>query len=225
MPHNPLLYWPGGEEDHRDFQRGFDAMVEQRDQILAELLGRLKDNGWLADRYQRKSVKDLLHRMLYGDQKTVIAKTQILNILEFGRSVHAEMAALMDAARRGVPVRDATMYSTTFPCHMCTRHIIAAGIDRVVYIEPYPKSKARDLYSDSICVDQVTFVKGKVNFEPFVGVAPRQYPRLFEFVNGRKDENGQVTDWKKRGPRPRLSRFRNTYLYIEAATRRPCSEH
>ncbi len=211
------LYWSGADEDHRDFQRGYDATVEQREQILAELLGRFKDANWLADRHQRRSVKDLVQALLYGKDSNVVAKTQILSLLEFGRSVHAEMAALMDAARRGVPVRDATLYSTTFPCHMCTRHIIAAGIDRVVYIEPYPKSKARELYSDSICVDQTSYVKGKVNFEPFVGVAPRQYLRLFEFVENRKDERGKAIDWKKRGPKPRISRFINTYRDIETA--------
>jgi len=209
------LYWPGGDEDHRDFQRGNDASVEQREQILAELLNRFRDSGWLAERFRRKSIKDLVQLLLYGAESKVIAKTQILDLLEYGRSVHAEMAALMDAARRGVPVRDATMYCTTFPCHMCTRHIIAAGIDRIVYIEPYPKSRARELYGDSICVDQSAPVKGKVNFDPFVGVAPRQYLRLFEFGVTRKDERGKAIDWKKRGPKPRISRFRNTYQDIE----------
>lgn len=211
------LYWPGEDEDHRDFQRGVDASVEQREQILSELLSRLKGAGWLSDRFKRKEIKTILHSLLYGDDKEVIARTQILNLLEFGRSVHAEMAALIDAARRGVPVRGATLYSTTFPCHMCTRHIIAAGIDRVVYIEPYPKSKARDLYSDSIVVDQAHIVKGKVNFEPFVGVAPKQYLRLFEFMGKRKDQYGKAVDWKKQPPQPRVSRFMNTYREIETS--------
>lgn len=57
--------------------------------------------------------------------------------------MHAEMFAITDAARRGLSVRDATLYCTTFPCHMCARHIIASGIRKVVYIEPYPKSMAK----------------------------------------------------------------------------------
>jgi deoxycytidylate deaminase len=76
-----------------------------------------------------------------------------MNVIEFGRAVHAEMAALMDSARRGVPVKNATLYCTTFPCHLCARHIVAAGIRRVVYIEPYPKSLAAQLYPDSIAVE------------------------------------------------------------------------
>ncbi|MEJ7655371.1 MAG: deaminase [Chloroflexia bacterium] len=46
--------------------------------------------------------------------------------------MHAEMSALLDAGRRGVPVQGATLYTTTFPCHNCARHIVGAGIDRVV---------------------------------------------------------------------------------------------
>ena len=42
------------------------------------------------------------------------------------------------------------MYVTTFPCHNCAKHIIAAGLERVVYLEPYPKSRAKTLYDEDI---------------------------------------------------------------------------
>lgn len=72
------------------------------------------------------------------------------SILEFTRVIHAEMDALTTAARRGVSVKGATMFVTTFPCHYCARHVVAAGIDQVQYIEPYPKSRALSLHGDSI---------------------------------------------------------------------------
>src|SRR5204862_6035702 len=112
-------------------------------------------------------------------------------------------------------VKGATLYSTTFPCHMCARHIVAAGISRVVYIEPYPKSKAKHLHQDSIAVDEPSPIKGKVNMQPFVGLAARQYLRLFDMNDTRKASNGKMLDWKKSGAKPRLSRFLNTYLDIE----------
>jgi cytidine deaminase len=89
------------------------------------------------------------------------------------------MAALIDAARRGVSVRGQTLHTTTFPCHNCTKHLIAAGIDRVVYVEPYPKSRAKELHLDAIVVEAGERVVGKVAYEAFVGVAPRQYVELF----------------------------------------------
>ena len=112
-----------------------------------------------------------------------------MDITEFGRNVHAEMAALLDAARRGVSIEGLTLYCTTFPCHDCAKHIIAAGVERVVYIEPYPKSKAKELFKEDIIVDPMNNEEAcsrKVRFEPFVGIAPRQYMRLFAFPKGER---------------------------------------
>ncbi|WP_395853190.1 deaminase [Cystobacter fuscus] len=118
------------------------------------------------------------------------------NLIEFMRPVHAEMAALMEAARRGVSVQGGVMYVTTFPCHECARHIIAAGISRVVYVDPYPKSLAADLYSDSVSLEgSEGGSTGKVIFSPFVGVAPRRYMEFFELKGERKDKDGHVVAW------------------------------
>ena len=62
------------------------------------------------------------------------------------------MNALLDAGLRGVPVAGATLHSTTFPCHNCARHLIGAGIVRVVFIEPYTKSRAEQLHADSATI-------------------------------------------------------------------------
>lgn len=77
-------------------------------------------------------------------------KAGLGGILEFTRAIHAEMDAITTAARRGVSVKGASMFVTTFPCHYCARHLVAAGIDQVQYIEPYPKSRALSLHGDSI---------------------------------------------------------------------------
>ena len=194
-------------------------MYEQREQILSELLEKMKIGGLLSDKLADKSKKELVDSLMYGDNKSLLKGTQVMNLLEFGRSVHAEMSALMDASRRGVSVKGATLYCTTFPCHLCARHIIAAGIDRVVYIEPYPKSRAKQLYSDSISVDAKDKVHDKVAFEPFTGIAPRQFLQLFEMLKDRKDETGKIIDWAKNKNKssPRVVRFINTYQDIETA--------
>jgi deoxycytidylate deaminase len=120
-------------------------------------------------------------------QKTLAAelrKTRIGGLLEFSRAVHAEMDALLSAARKGVSPVAARLFVTTFPCHYCARHIVAAGVDEVQYIEPYPKSQALNLHQDSIAVEHSGWNapsgKGdKVLFHPFTGVAPRLYRRAF----------------------------------------------
>lgn len=51
--------------------------------------------------------------------------------------IHAEMNALIWAARNGIKIEWATLYSTYQPCFDCTRAIIAAWIKRIVYKEKY----------------------------------------------------------------------------------------
>lgn len=85
-----------------------------------------------------------------------------------------------------------TMYVTTFPCHNCARHIIASGVARVVYIEPYPKSLAIDLHEDAI--HDLTFSENqastgkRVRFEPFEGVGPARYFPVFLMGEERKEK-------------------------------------
>jgi deoxycytidylate deaminase len=80
----------------------------------------------------------------------VLRKTQLGSLLEFSRSVHAEMDALLSAGRSGVSTIGSRLFVTTYPCHYCARHIVSAGVYEVQYIEPYPKSRAIDLHGDAI---------------------------------------------------------------------------
>ena len=214
------LYWPGDDGDARDFQRGFDPIVEERKQILSELLARLQKAEVLAKPYsEAKAIAPLVAALTTGDKREFLKGARVMNLLEFGRCVHAEMAAITSAARLGVPIKSATLYTTTFPCHMCARHIVSSGIARVVYVEPYPKSRARHLHGDAIQVDAQKPVPGLVIFEPFVGIAPRQYQDIFDARDRRKDSTGKIFNWRAKGkhPEPRFTRFKNTYREIEDA--------
>lgn len=53
------------------------------------------------------------------------------------RTVHAEVNAVLMAARNGVSTEGATMYSTAKPCHRCVNFLINAGINGVIYDEDY----------------------------------------------------------------------------------------
>ncbi len=50
---------------------------------------------------------------------------------------HGEENAITQAAYHGVSVRDATIYTTFFPCLFCTKLIINAGLAEVVYNATY----------------------------------------------------------------------------------------
>jgi dCMP deaminase len=53
------------------------------------------------------------------------------------RTVHAEINALLQCAKFGVPTENAEIYVTHFPCLQCTKAIIQAGIKVVYYAEDY----------------------------------------------------------------------------------------
>jgi cytidine/deoxycytidylate deaminase-like protein len=147
------------------------------------------------------------------------------------------MSALLSVARIGAPVRGATLYCTTFPCHTCAKHLAAAGIARVVFVEPYPKSKAGDLHGDAITLvgessDQNRFsartaslATHRTRFEPFLGVGPRRYFDLFSMRFGtgwtiaRKDDMGNALAFAPGTAKPRVPLATTTYLEeeIEAA--------
>lgn len=103
----------------------------------------------------------------------------------------------MSLVRAGtkLPV-NSVLYSTTYPCHSCARHIVAAGVGRVVYLEPYSKSMAIDLHNDSIA-DNLSKEQsvGKVSFAPYQGVSPRMYKRIFQKSGELKDRfTGRLLD-------------------------------
>ncbi|MCL2148863.1 MAG: cytidine/deoxycytidylate deaminase family protein [Methanomassiliicoccaceae archaeon] len=68
---------------------------------------------------------------------------------ELCRGVHAEQNAVAQAAYFGVSVKDATIYTTTFPCSMCTKILINSGIIEVVYRTGYVDDLSRDLLAET----------------------------------------------------------------------------
>jgi deoxycytidylate deaminase len=216
------LYWSPDEPDGRDFalEPPVDSNTEWQRRVTREVLVRMAEHGWLAagmfekttrrvpvggDEVERESI-DVPDKELDVFLKAV-QSTRFSALTEFGRAVHAEMDALTTAARLGVRVDGSQLVCTTFPCHNCTRHIIAAGVRRVVYLHPYAKSLARELHEDAILLDpaETGLNDGKVVYEQYIGVAPRVYPQYFDFGHvERKRPDGRaltVTDRDKQLPR------------------------
>jgi cytidine deaminase len=106
------------------------------------------------------------------------------------------------------------MYVTAFPCHLCARLIVAAGLRRVVYIEPYAKSLALQLYPDSITADYTDRTSSQISFEPFVGIAPRKYVELFT-MRDRKQDDGKAIPFDRAKAIPRLVGSPRSYLAAE----------
>lgn len=183
-------YWPDHEVDLRDFQLGRDANVHGKFGMARSILRDLSDAGWLS---RERADMDPFRRAEAALSKTgPLGKSELADLIEYGRIVHAEMAALMTAARSGRAVENSCMYTTTYPCHECARLIIAAGIRQVFYIDPYPKSRAPELFENMFDDSQIS---GRVGVSPFQGVSPRLFPRVFELTNRAKDVRGNYSEW------------------------------
>ena len=176
---------PDGPDHRCAFKNKYCASTREQHKIVDELVELLQRHGATV---QTSTIRDIL------------LTSRITQLLEFSRAVHAEMDALISAARTGHSTVGTRLFVTTFPCHYCARHIVAAGIDEVQYIEPYSKSRASDLHSDSITVDATGWQapsgssggRAKVLFRPFVGVAPRLYRRAFYKDRDLKDTDGTM---------------------------------
>lgn len=186
-------YWCDDPHDARDFKLEHDSNERRKREIITEIFEILKKKGVSVDEEIRSSVE--------------IKESQFMDALEYGRIVHAEMSAITDAARLGQSTKGAILYCTTFPCHMCAKHIVSSGIKKVIFLEPYPKSLVGDLHQDSIQVeggDRSKYDRFEaVSFEHFYGVAPRRYRDLFERKS--RKHNGDFKRWVVDGKTPNIS--------------------
>lgn len=232
------LYWPTLNhetlkfEDHvqgRDWTRNVDWNRRVLKDMKVEVLSAARSefdsllNGlFLGDpdaEEKRKRLRAGLHQRL----NSVLEASSINDLTEFGRMVHAEMEALLSCARKGVSTKGATLFSTTFPCHNCAKHIVASGVKKVVFVEPYLKSKAGKMHNDSIVITYADPIGKKsekeadsdapklVEFEPFVGVGPRRFFDLFSMNLGiadplirKDDDSGVAKSWNPNTAKPRI---------------------
>lgn len=210
--------WEEDGDGNRDFEIGevdsnraqFDELAER---LTAQIDARIATiaEGHDGDASARTAL-EAVRAEIRAALPTELRNGGLKDLTEFGRAVHAEMAALLDAARRGVSVSGATLYTTTFPCHNCARHIIGAGVARVVFIEPYTKSRAEQLHADAATITRSDDSDGRVVFEPFVGVAPRRYLEMFDAARrsrlghvGRRDGDGHRQAFVRSAARPVFS--------------------
>ena len=69
--------------------------------------------------------------------------------VEMCRGVHAEQNAIIQGARHGVVLLGATAYVTTQPCSICTKMMINAGIEEVIYEGDFPDEMSLQLLKEA----------------------------------------------------------------------------
>jgi dCMP deaminase len=68
---------------------------------------------------------------------------------ELCRGVHAEQNAIIQGAVFGTSVEGGTIYTTTFPCVLCSKLVINAGLKEIVYSEGYADELSAELLEES----------------------------------------------------------------------------
>lgn len=68
---------------------------------------------------------------------------------ELCRGVHAEQNAIIQAAKYGINISGATIYINTQPCVTCAKMLINAGIEEIVYANPYPDELSQQMLAET----------------------------------------------------------------------------
>jgi len=73
--------------------------------------------------------------------------------------IHAEMNAIIWAARKGISIEGASIYVTLEPCSECSKNLIASGIKRIVYEKAYEHTNSevvsQFLKDNNVVIEQI----------------------------------------------------------------------
>ncbi len=97
-------YWSDSADDHRDFALGEDPNERIKREILHDIVDILFNQKVLADTFNAGTVPEIMESLLKDDDG--LRKSKVMDLLEFGRVIHAEMSAITDAARLGIEIKD-----------------------------------------------------------------------------------------------------------------------
>jgi len=82
------------------------------------------------------------------------------------RTNHAEMNALMQAAKHGNSVDGSIAYVTNMPCTTCAKALVASGIKRVVVFSDYHSTLATEFFAKSgIQIDKIPMPSKEIVYD------------------------------------------------------------
>jgi dCMP deaminase len=68
---------------------------------------------------------------------------------ELCRGLHAEQNAIIQAAHHGVSIEGAELFCTNFPCIICSKMLINAGIRSIYYLDGYPDHLSEQMIKEA----------------------------------------------------------------------------
>lgn len=191
------LYTSNFEKDHRCFNHEFCSNDKQKSNVVDNIIESILNDASLNQLKEIPNINQIL-------KEKITKNTKVKDLIEFSRSVHAEMHAIIQGAlSTGDKLLNSKLFCTTYPCHNCARHIVAAGIKEVYYIEPYVKSLCLTLHDDSMT--ERDDVNDKVKILIFDGISPNRYLSFFTNFAERKAD-GKLIKKNLKAARPKLSK-------------------
>ncbi|MDR0334670.1 MAG: cytidine/deoxycytidylate deaminase family protein [Methanomassiliicoccaceae archaeon] len=135
--------------DNDTYFMGMAQLISTRSTCVRRQVGAVivKDKRVLTTGYNG-SPKGTMHCEELGcirDQQNIPSGTRH----ELCRGVHAEQNAVIQAAYFGISIDGATIYTTTYPCSMCAKILINAGIKEIIYAESYMDDLSKKLFEET----------------------------------------------------------------------------
>ena len=82
------------------------------------------------------------------------------------RTNHAEMNAIVQAAKKGHILDGSFAYVTNMPCTTCAKALIAAGVKRVVIFSDYHDTLATDFFGKAkVRIDKIAMPSKEINYD------------------------------------------------------------
>ena len=123
------LYREGDIIDHRCKVNGFCRNDQQKDLLVRSIVETIRDDSELNSFFKEADGTASIKKISMFATK--LKDSKIKDLIEFSRSVHAEMHAIISGSQlSGAKMVNGKLFSTTYPCHNCARHIIVAGMKR-----------------------------------------------------------------------------------------------
>jgi deoxycytidylate deaminase len=159
---NPCIEEPKyGKRCYRDIVRNrhFRNLAAQgaRCPACGEALPEIEGPPWSCPKCFEQGSKTNLEEFFFPDRA-----------MNWCTAIHAEVWAIFAAGGRA---KDATMYTTTFPCFQCAEKIIQAGIAHVCFTEAY---------SDVAGAERLDMAG--VTYSQFEGVRSSNFERIFASI-------------------------------------------
>ncbi|MDP9958102.1 deoxycytidylate deaminase [Epilithonimonas hungarica] len=197
------LYFAGTPVDNRCYNKGYCSNDAHKEKLVENIIEGFLNNEELKIIFEDSTGN--LDENLLKKIKQSIKDTKVKDLIEFSRSVHAEMHAIIQGSQTtGDKMIGGKLFCTTYPCHNCARHIVASGIEEVYFIEPYVKSLCLTLHNDSMTENEKE--NGKVKILMFDGVAPRKYLSFFTNIAERKDARGKLIKLNYKNIKPKTAK-------------------